>query len=291
LAADERGWTRIKAESRAAEQQSSRAAEQQSSRAAEQQSSRAAEQQSSRAGLSKHGELSESGNGTGGRGVKIRMVCFDWGGVILRICRNWEEGCAAAGVPMRGRTGSGADAAAMSAARAEVARRYQTGEIDCAAFAAGVAAATGGLYTSDEVRRIHDAWLIAEYPGVDRVVARLVETAGVETGLLSNTNAGHWRRHLPGAGGTRPDFPTVGRLKHRHGSHLLGAAKPGEEIYRLFEERAGVRGPEVLFFDDLAENVETARRVGWRAEQIDPDGDTAGQMEGWLQRYGVFRAK
>lgn len=218
----------------------------------------------------------------------IKLVCFDWGGVILRICRNWQEGCAAAGVPLRQGDGHPEAAAAMAAARAEVARRYQTGEIDCAAFDAGISAATGGLYSPEEVRRIHDAWLIAEYPGVDRVVARLLETPGVETGLLSNTNAGHWRRHMPVPGGARADFPTVARLKHRHASHLLGAAKPSEEIYRLFERRTGAPSSAILFFDDLLENVQTARRLGWQADQIDPDGDTAAQIERHLHRRGIF---
>lgn len=219
---------------------------------------------------------------------EIKLVCFDWGGVILRICRNWQEGCAAAGLPLRRGDESPEAQAAMSAARSEVARRYQTGEIESAEFYARLSAAMGGLYSPEEVRRIHDAWLIAEYPGVDRVVARLVEVPGVETGLLSNTNAGHWRRHLPGADGQQPDFPTVGRLKHRHASHLLGAAKPGEAIYALFEARTGRRAREILFFDDLTENVETAHRVGWHAERIDPDGDTASQIERHLKRYGVL---
>lgn len=217
-------------------------------------------------------------------GQRVRMVCFDWGGVILRICRNWQEGCAAAGLPVRHTE----DGPTMAAARAEVARRYQLGEIDCAAFDGEMSAATRGLYTPEDIRRIHDAWLIEEYPGVEDVVARLVEMPGVETGLLSNTNAGHWKRHLPGPGGARADFPTVGRLKHRHGSHLLGAAKPADQIYRLFEERTGARGAEILFFDDLAENVEAARRMGWNAERIDPDRNTAAQITAHLYRHGVF---
>ena len=31
---------------------------------------------------------------------QVRIVCFDWGGVILRHCRSWQEGCAAAGLPV-----------------------------------------------------------------------------------------------------------------------------------------------------------------------------------------------
>jgi glucose-1-phosphatase len=218
---------------------------------------------------------------------KVGLVCFDWGGVILRICRNWAEGCAAAGLEVR----EGLDDPALISARREVGRRYQAGEIDCGTFDRELAAAMGGRYSPEEVRRVHDAWLIEEYPGVAEVVARLVQTPGVETGVLSNTNAGHWRRHMPGANGSAPHFPTIGRLKHRHASHLLGAAKPDEVIYRLFEEQSGFDGDAVLFFDDLAENVETARSIGWRAERIDPAGDTAAQIAGHLGRYGVFRAQ
>jgi len=31
----------------------------------------------------------------------IRMVCFDLGGVLIKHCRTWREGCAAAGLRLR----------------------------------------------------------------------------------------------------------------------------------------------------------------------------------------------
>ena len=31
----------------------------------------------------------------------VRLVCFDLGGVIIRICQTWEERVAAAGLEMR----------------------------------------------------------------------------------------------------------------------------------------------------------------------------------------------
>ena len=31
----------------------------------------------------------------------IRLVCFDLGGVIIRICRTWLEACRRAGLPVR----------------------------------------------------------------------------------------------------------------------------------------------------------------------------------------------
>ena len=31
----------------------------------------------------------------------IKLVCFDLGGVVVRICQSWAEGCARAGVECR----------------------------------------------------------------------------------------------------------------------------------------------------------------------------------------------
>jgi epoxide hydrolase-like predicted phosphatase len=41
-----------------------------------------------------------------------------------------------------------------------------------------------------------------------------------------------------------------------------GLAKPDERIFHLALERLGVVAQEALFIDDLAVNVEAARRVG-----------------------------
>jgi hypothetical protein len=54
-----------------------------------------------------------------------------------------------------------------------------------------------GTYSPAEFERIHDAWLIEEYPGVDRLVADLIASPRVDTAMLSNTNALHWRRQQP----------------------------------------------------------------------------------------------
>ncbi len=219
----------------------------------------------------------------GSRSARVRLVCFDWGGVLLRHHRTWDAGCAAAGLAVR----AGSDSPGAVTARRRASMEFQVGRIDEGTFFARLREAVAGAYTLDELRRIHERWLIDEYPGVRAVVERLVRTPGVETGLLSNTNAAHWRRHLPLAG-REPDFPTPLLLRYRHASHLLGLAKPGEEIYRAFEHATGFRGAEILFFDDLVENVESALRLGWRAEVIDHEGDTAAQIGRGLRVHGVW---
>lgn len=207
----------------------------------------------------------------------VRMVCFDWGGVIVRICRSYEEGCRAADVEIH------ADQADTDkqAARHDLSLRYQAGQITEDEFFDTLVRGTDGRYTHDDLRRVHDAWLLGEYTGVRTLIDELHAIEGLSTGMLSNTNARHWERRLT-------DFPTAGLLHHQHASHLLRLAKPDPAIYAAYERKTGFTGPEILFFDDTQENIDAARAAGWRAEHIDHTGDTADQMRTHLRAHGVL---
>ncbi len=207
----------------------------------------------------------------------IELVCFDWGGVILRICRGFAEGVAAAGLDLRPE----ADDADMYHVRREASMRYQVGAIDEGAFFAEVAATMRGAYSPDEIALVHDAWLLGEYPGADALVRDLHDAGRVQTGMLSNTNARHWARR-------ERDFPTASTLHHQHASHEIGHAKPDGRIYEAFVREVGVAPASILFFDDLEENIEAARAAGWNAVRIDHEGDTAAQMRAELERRDLF---
>jgi len=206
----------------------------------------------------------------------IKLVCFDLGGVIVRICRSWEEGCAQAGLPVRG------DSAAMALKEVprSITRAYTVGRVAERDWAQRIAEALDGLYTLDEILRIHHAWLIGEYPGWSDLLASIHE-AGYPTACLSNTNDAHWRR-------MRDAYPSVSSLRIKHASHLLGFAKPDASIYHAFERETGFRGREILFFDDLPENIEAARACGWNAERVDHAESTAPQVARHLAAYGVI---
>jgi len=146
------------------------------------------------------------------------------------------------------------------------------------------------------VMRIHDAWTMEEYPGWGVLIEELRER-GLRTACLSNTVAGHWRRLVNidesgGAGKARDasvaEYPSILLLDEHYASHLLGVAKPSEAIFRAFERGVGLSGAEILFFDDLIENVEGARAVGWHAEQIDHTGSPADQAREILEEYGLL---
>ena len=207
----------------------------------------------------------------------VTMVCFDWGGVILRICRSFAQGCERAGLDVRLET----DDRELYSVRHALSGAYQLGRLDERAFFEGVSRSMRGAYSPDEIAMIHDAWLIEEYPGVRTLVDDLHRLGGVETGMLSNTNARHWARR-------ERDFTTAGLLGSQHASHLLGLAKPDPAIFRAFERRTGQAPGGIVFFDDLPENVDAARRAGWRGVLIDHVGDTAAQMRSALRDLGVL---
>ena len=210
------------------------------------------------------------------------MVVFDLGGVLIRICRTWSEACAAAGLPVRGETAS----ISTSNQRHVLAERHGLGQIESSEFFRLVSGAMGGLYAPHEVKQVHDAWLLGEYPGVHDLI-RDIRGAGLATGVLSNTNHAHWVRLTPQSHGGANEFAAPGLVDHLHASHLMKLLKPDPAIYAAFEQLTNTRGPNILFFDDLEENIAAARTQGWQAEQIDHAGDTAAQMREHLRNRGL----
>lgn len=212
-------------------------------------------------------------------GARSQIVCFDLGGVVVRICHGWREAAERAGLPCHPELTSGESAQE----RADIMHAHEIGLLDDPSYFRRFAAISGGRYTPEEVERVHDAWLLGEYPGVGELIDGL-NRRGVTTACLSNTNPRHWRMLGERDGGL--DFPAFRSIQVRHASHLLGAAKPGRAIFDAFEAETGARGPAILFLDDREENVAAARAAGWRAEWIDPGAPPAGVIAERLRRHG-----
>ncbi len=195
----------------------------------------------------------------------IRLVCFDVGGVVIRICRSWNEACAVAGMPVR-------DTELWQRTHPDRLREvaeFQTGRIDAPTFAARLSEQVAGLYSPAEVLDVHHAWMLDEYAGMAELIDR-VHDAGLDTAALSNTSHDHWVRIV--------GYPAVKRIRHLLASHLLGLHKPDPMIFRRLEEQLGYRAGEIIFFDDTQKNVIAADGIGWRAHLIDPEADTAQQI-------------
>jgi glucose-1-phosphatase len=215
-----------------------------------------------------------------------RLVCFDLGGVLIRICGSWSESCHAAGLAARDEPAPEVDEK-----RRSLTAQLDLGRISFDAWAADVSRVFQGLYSPEEAKRAHDAIGQEEQAGALALVDALHD-AGVATACLSNTNHPHWVRlaHHDGVAplAGEPEYPAVARLKTHFASHLLGLAKPDGAIYAEVERLVGLPGRDILFFDDRAENIDAARRRDWRAHQIDPQRDPVGQVREYLRRYGLL---
>lgn len=216
----------------------------------------------------------------------VRVVCFDLGGVIVRICRSWEEACARAGVDVRAacERDNTDDLLRM---KADAVRAYQSGAMACDVYFETIARSTGDRYDAQEVCRIHKAWICDDYQGVEAMVLALREQSHVTTACLSNTNHSHWRILTQGEGADHPASATVNHIERHLVSHQLGFVKPDEVLYECAQETLGARAGEIVFFDDTRENIDAALRLGWRAFEIDHRGDTAAQMRGHLMDLGI----
>jgi len=207
----------------------------------------------------------------------IRLVCFDLGGVLVRICRGWPEACDRAGVANR----LADDEATWHRVHLALSD-YEVGRIDSSEMTRRLAAVTDGSTPAD-IERIITAWLVGLYDGVGELIAS-IHDAGLPTACLSNTNDWHWRMM------DREDrFAPLRTLRHRYASHLVRSRKPEPGIYQHVETELRLPGESIVFFDDLPANIDAATRRGWQGVVVDHDADTVKQMRGHLRSIGVLR--
>lgn len=215
-------------------------------------------------------------------GSAVDLVIFDLGRVLIRICDGWLHACEVAGITVDEDVAARLKGPPPAAAN-ELLHRYDTGRIDLPAFAAGLAPLCG--LTPEDVVRLQECYLRGPYPGIDGLLDDLA-AAGVRTGCLSNTSDLHWRM-MRSRGGAN-SIP-LDRLHHCFASHLVGLRKPDDAIYAHVERETGTPGNRIVFFDDVGENVEAARRRGWHGCRIDPAPDDAiPQARQFLLGLGVL---
>jgi len=216
----------------------------------------------------------------GNRQSEISLVIFDLGRVLIRICNNWREAAALAGIEIPHDRPYVSDDAAQPDQEAIV--LLDTGRIDLNEFARRVAVTRG--IPPQHVIRAYDIFLRQPYPGAVELIDEL-HASGLRTACLSNTSDGHWRQMCdPG----HSSFFPLDRLTWRFASHLIGACKPSDAIYEHVEQTTELAPSSILFFDDLEENVAAARRRDWNAHLIRLDADPIAQARRHLRVYGTL---
>ncbi|HEV7300250.1 MAG TPA: HAD-IA family hydrolase [Tepidisphaeraceae bacterium] len=207
-----------------------------------------------------------------------KIIIFDLGRVLIRICDSWQHACAVAGISApTGEMDSTRDAALLN-----LVKLNEVDAIDHQQFCDRVAPLLD--LTPSQIARLSDAYLLGPYPGVRELLAQL-RSAGHMTACLSNTNTNHWRLMNDVA---NPNALPLDQLDYRFASQLMRLRKPDDAIYAAVEQETGCRGDEIVFFDDLPHNVAAAQRRGWRAFQIAIDSDPIQQVRTHLRIIGLL---
>ena len=207
-----------------------------------------------------------------------RLVVFDLGRVLIRICDGWQHAFELAGVPL---SVEAMDASVRADLHAGVCR-IEAGEGDVTEFCQEVAQRLG--LSEESVTRMWQGYTLGPYPGVAELIEE-IHAAGAATACLSNTNAEHWRILTDL---NDPQGRALAGLGHRFASHLARARKPDAPIYAHLEQATGFDPARIIFFDDVQENVEAARQRGWRAHVVERCDNPIPLIRDILRQEGVL---
>lgn len=114
--------------------------------------------------------------------------------------------------------------------------------------------------TSGEFLGKFTTWSRRVLPGAKELLEQL--RTRYRLAALSNSNELHWERNTN-------ELRIIELFEFAISSHQVGLCKPHPDIYKVAIDRAKVPSPDaIVFFDDLAANVEAARAAGMRAYQV-----------------------
>lgn len=131
----------------------------------------------------------------------------------------------------------------------------------------------------DEIRLWHDDWHKLASPAISECqsIARKLQAKSVPTFILSNIGVKTWDIACE-------LYPVLHSFERAYVSGHMQMAKPDDEIYAAVEADCGISPDRLLFADDRADNIATAKRRGWQTHLFT---DTKG-WEGRLRSEGLL---
>jgi FMN phosphatase YigB (HAD superfamily) len=188
-------------------------------------------------------------------------LLFDLGRVVLDIdfsktleCWAGHAGCEAAHLAGR-------------FARDDIYQRHETGEISDAEFFAGLRTSLGIEILDAEFLEGWNALFAGEMPGIAPLLARAA--ARLPLYAFSNTNGAHVEHF------SEIYADVLGHFREIFLSSAIGLRKPNAAAYDHVVKAIGVPAKRIVFFDDLAENIEGALARGLTAVHVTSPDDVA----------------
>jgi putative hydrolase of the HAD superfamily len=189
-------------------------------------------------------------------------LLFDIGRVVLDIDFNKTVACWAghAGCEPTSLVGR-------ITSRDEIYQRHEKGEISDAEFFGALRALLGIGISDAQFLEGWNAIFAGEMPGI----APLLERAAKRLPLyaFSNTNGAHAEHFSASYAGV------LGHFREIFLSSSIGLRKPDAEAYDHVVKAIGAPAERIVFFDDLAENIDGARAHGLRTVHVRSVDDVA----------------
>jgi glucose-1-phosphatase len=146
-------------------------------------------------------------------------------------------------------------------------RHHEVGKIDDAGFFQNLRASLRIGITDDQFLEGWNAIFAGEMPGMAPLLARAAQRMPIYA--FSNTNPAHVAHF------SRAYADVLGHFREVFVSSTIGLRKPDGEAYDHVVKAIGVPAQRILFFDDLAANIEGARSRGLAAVHVTSTDDVA----------------
>jgi len=192
-------------------------------------------------------------------------LLFDLGRVVLKI--DFEKALAC----WAGHAGCEPAAIAARFVRDESYQHHERGTISDEAYFDSLRAALGIAITHDQFLEGWNAIFAGEMDGI----APLLERAAKHLPLYvySNTNRPHVAHF------TKIHAHTLKPFRELYYSSTIGHRKPDAAGFDHVVKAIGVPASRIVFFDDIAENVEGARACGLKAVHVGSSRDVADALD------------
>ncbi|MGJ4939036.1 HAD-IA family hydrolase [Bradyrhizobium sp. HKCCYLS1011] len=192
-------------------------------------------------------------------------LLFDLGRVLIDIDFSKAVACWA------GHAGCTADEIAARFVHDETYHHHERGHVSDADFFANLRSLLGISITDAQFLEGWNAIFVGEVPGIAPLLARAAEKLPLY--VFSNTNRPHVEHFSPRYAELLSHFREIFL------SSSIGLRKPDAAAFDHVVQAIGVPAGRIVFFDDLAENIEGARARGLQAVQVRSSADVAAALD------------
>ncbi len=180
--------------------------------------------------------------------VPIKAVLLDVGNVLLKI--NWHNSLKLIDIPKE-------DAEIfLQIGDSLLFHHYEAGIISSDEFRIKLCQKLNKNFSPEKFNRIWCSCFDGDIEGVPELVQQVSQKVPLFT--LSNTNEAHYQYFK--------SMPVFAPFEELLTSHKFKCRKPDPLIYHKAIARLNVKPEEILFVDDLEENLESAKKLGIQSE-------------------------